>query len=590
MERFVSLLDTPYSRRGSYIALANDNAGEDIPGKSNLWLCNCRTLGYAMTSLDTPNNYRQVLLQAVRRGQVLPAELGTTPCEVRLHTAWGGFDCCIGEKKLLMLRGTDGLTLRITPPAPRFFAPVSIPSAGGPERRVIEFGMSSLLVTALKGTLRALTNCLEVTPDDSGALCVAFDDALADPAPRPVEAYPGYDDCVASVRRDFDDFCARVMPALPAAYEPRRLQALWQTWNMIVEPDDENDYHRPMVKMIHSVFEQAFAWQMPMQSVCLHRAPRLAWDLLCSCFDYQDANGRLSDAVPYKDVPGRVAMKPPVQGMALLWLMDAGVLDAAAPTAAERQWLLERMKKATEYYFNFRDSDRDGLCEYDRALETGWEDAPQYRLGMPQACPDLNALLALQLEAIARLGATAGMPEAEQAAFLRRSRELIERLLDAFWDGEQWHSFCVETGQRSENDNISFYMALLLGRRLPAEVIEKSIARLFRPGGFDSAIGLTSEPMDAPTFRGGFSSGSVITPAQFFLCLALEACGRRDLARRVAVKYCDALRSHGFFHIYNALSGGEDRSLTAYGERRLFWSAWTSSCYLFLADRYGQPE
>ena len=45
MERFVSLLDTPYSRRGSYLALANDNNGADVPGKSNLWICNCRTLG-----------------------------------------------------------------------------------------------------------------------------------------------------------------------------------------------------------------------------------------------------------------------------------------------------------------------------------------------------------------------------------------------------------------------------------------------------------------------------------------------------------------------------------------------------------------
>ena len=70
------------------------------------------------------------------------------------------------------------------------------------------------------------------------------------------------------------------------------------------------------------------------------------------------------------------------------------------------------------------------------------------------------------------------------------------------------------------------------------------------------------------------------------MCLAFEACGRADLARDVALKYCRALKEHGFFHIYNALSGCEDRSLTAFGERGLFWSAWTSSCYFFLADRY----
>ena len=589
MERFVSLLDTPYSRRGSYLALANDNRGEDVRGKSNLWICNCRTLGYAMNSLDAPNNYRQILLQAVRGGQALPAELGSTPYEVLLRTGWGGFDCCIGEKKLLMVRGTDGLTLRITPLPPRFFGPAATkPCCDGPARRVMEFSLSNLLVTPLTGTLKLGPGFLEVAPDERGVVCVAFDDCPGDPEPRPLDAYPSYEDCVQSVRADFDGFCAEVMPALPEAFEPMRLQALWQTWNMMVGPDDENDYRRPMVKMIHSIFEQAFAWQMPMQAICLHRAPKLAWELLCSCFDYQDAHGRLSDAVPYKDVPGRPAMKPPVQGAALLWLMDNGVVDAAAPSETERNWLLERMIKATDFYFNFRDSDHDGLCEYDHALETGWEDAPQYRLGMPQAAPDLNALLALQLEAIARLGALCGMPAVEQAAYTERSRALIRQLIAAFWDGEGWHSVNVETQARSQNDNISFYMALLLGKRLPAEIVEKSVARLFRPGGFDSPIGLTSEPMDAPTFRGGFSAGSVITPAQFFLCLALEACGQRDKAERVANRYCTALRAHGFFHIYNALSEREDRSLTAYGERGLFWSAWTSSCYLFLADRYGR--
>ena len=588
MEHFVSLLDTPYSRRGSYIALANDNRGEDVRGKSSLWICNCRSLGYAMTDLSAPNTYRQILLQAVKDGQPLPAEVLSTSAEVLLQTGWGGFRCCIGEKKLLMLRGGDGLTLRITPRPALFSPPPSLPSPEGAARRMVDFGLSNLLVTPLAGSLRCGPAWLEVLPDARGEVCVAFDDCPLDPEPRPVTAYPTYAACVENVEADFGGFCAGVMPALPAEYEPKRLQALWETWNMIVEPDGESDYRRPMVKMMHCIFEQAFAWQMPMQAVCLHRAPRLAWDLLCSAFDFMDVHGRLSDAVPFINTPGRPAMKPPVHGAALLWLMDHGVVDAAAPFLEERTWLLDRMIRATDFYFRFRDCDHDGLCEYHRALETGWEDAPQYRLGMPQASPDLNALLALQLEAIARLGAACGMPEEEQTAYMDRSRALIARLIDAFWDGGQWHSFCTETRQRSENDNISFYMTLLLGARLPAEIAEACVARLTRPGGFDSPIGLASEPMDAPTFRGGFSAGSVITPAQFFLCLGLEGCGHRDLAARVAKNYCAALRDHGFFHIFNPLSGREDRSLTAFGERRLFWSAWTSSCYLFLADRYGR--
>ena len=588
MSQFINLLDTPYSRRGSYMAFANDNNGLNVRGKSNLWLCNTRTLGYAMTSMSAQNTYRQMLLQPLRNGAPVAAFIDTTPYEIILRTSWGDLRFCIGEKKLMMAYGENGLALRVTPPAPRFPGPTSVPMLDGTGRHILDFSMSNLVVTPVIGTMSAKPAFLDILPDEKGVLQVAFDDCPIDPELRPVGDYPTYEACVADVKEEFDDFCERVMPSLPEPFETRRLQALWETWNMMVGPDDENDYRRPMVKMIHCIFEQAFAWQMPMQAVCLGRDPALAWDVFCSCFQFQDRHGRLSDAVPYKEVPGRPAMKPPVQGALLLWLMKNGVVEAADPSPEDRQWMLDRMIRWTEYFFSFRDCDRDGLCEYFRTLETGWEDAPQYRLGLPLASPDLNALLALQLEAIARFGALCGMPEQEQNGYMERSRKLIGQIAERFWDGEKWFAFNVETGRRSDCDNISLYLPLLLGDRLPREIVEKSIRNLFRDGGFATPFGLASEALDSPYYRGGFSSGSVITPAQFFLCLALEECGRADLAADIGRRYCLALREHGFYHIYNGLSGEEDRTLTAYGERGLFWSAWTSSCYFFLADRYGK--
>ena len=70
MDQFINLLDTPYSRRGSYMSFANDNNGVNVRGKSSLWLCNSRSLGYAMTSMASPNNYRQVLLQPISQGRM----------------------------------------------------------------------------------------------------------------------------------------------------------------------------------------------------------------------------------------------------------------------------------------------------------------------------------------------------------------------------------------------------------------------------------------------------------------------------------------------------------------------------------------
>ena len=93
---------------------------------------------------------------------------------------------------------------------------------------------------------------------------------------------------------------------------------------------------------------------------------------------------------------------------------------------------------------------------------------------------------------------------------------------------------------------------------------------------------------DSPYFHHGFTAGSVIIPAQLILCLALEACGREDLAKEMGLRYARTLRDNGMFHIINALDGSGERGLVAFGEKQLFWSAWASSGYLFFADRYGK--
>ena len=72
------------------------------------------------------------------------------------------------------------------------------------------------------------------------------------------------------------------------------------------------------------------------------------------------------------------------------------------------------------------------------------------------------------------------------------------------------------------------------------------------------------------------------------MTVAMEECGRPDLAREIALRYLGTLRDHGLFHTHNALTGQPDRSMVAFDEKYLFWSAWSASIYLYMADRYGK--
>jgi 3-dehydroquinate dehydratase-2 len=178
MEQFVDLLDAPYSRRGSYFAFANDNLrAENVLGMSNLWLCNCRSVNYAMTDLTRPNNYRQVLLQPVKDGRLLPAFLNTTPEEVAVETAAGAIRFCIAERRCVLAHSSDGLTLRISPRPDWMGGQISVQVG---ESHDVEFGTGRLRITPLRGTLHRCPGGLELAPDDAGVAEAAFEDYLAE--------------------------------------------------------------------------------------------------------------------------------------------------------------------------------------------------------------------------------------------------------------------------------------------------------------------------------------------------------------------------------------------------------------------------
>jgi glycogen debranching enzyme len=303
-----------------------------------------------------------------------------------------------------------------------------------------------------------------------------------------------------------------------------------------------------------------------------------------SSFDHMDKNGRLVDTLTYRAQPSE-GLKPPIHGLALLWLMKNR--DLSGITLEDKLWTWEGLERWTNYWLKFRDCDRDGIVEYQNIIETGWEDSPTYMAGFPNATPELNAMIALNMEALAKFGREIGKDKAVCDEWQAKSEELVARIPEVFWNGEKWFAFNPDTGKKSDSDSIALYSTLMLGKRLPREIIDKSIETLFGPVGFNTEFGLASEATTSPYFRHGFAAGSIITPAQFLMAHALEECGRPDLAREVANKYCAILRDHGFFHIHNALTGREDRSMTAFGERGLFWSAWASSCYFYLAEKYG---
>jgi hypothetical protein len=582
---FVDPLDMPFSRRGAYLCLANGNGGSNELGKAELWIANSRQRGNDRNvgTIFSSNHFRQVRLELVYDGEPCQSVISTTPYELTLESARGSVSFCIADLKYIRCRGGDGLTLRVTPISQGMMlgGPLFVDMLDGTYKS--SFGNYFMLYVPAVGTLKpGPRGSIELTPDDSGAIEMIFEESLVEPKRR--ESYETYDEGLAAVKADFEIFKARLAPSFPEKYAARGEEALWTVWGLTVLPEEGTLYKHRMVKMIRASFEGAFSWQHGMHAFFLSSDLDLAWELLISCFDNQDATGNVADSVAY--IGHGDTTKPPVHGVGLIWLMEH--FDISTRPKAELEFLYNGLVNWTNYHLNYRDLDRDGLYEFQNAGETGWESGSSFRIGFPLAMPDANAYLALDEEAIARLGRIIGRPEDECAYWENKSKDTIQKIIDTFWTIEGWVAKNIMTGERAGLESIIPSCVLVLGKRLPQEIIDRTISLVFDTPGFVTPYGLASERLDSPYFQHGWCQGSIATPVQALMAVGLENCGRADLAKSVALGYLTALTDNGLLHIHDPYTGlKENGSIEFWGEKVMFNSGWAAANYIFFAQRYG---
>ncbi len=585
---FVDPLQMPFSRRGSYICFANKNGGSNEYAKAQLWLSTARQRASDRNtgSVFSDNHFRQFHLEIIKDGLPRQGVISTTPYELKLESMFGSIVFCIGDLKYAKCRSTDGLTLRISPGsgAGMLGGPVAFNLLDGSWKT--NFGNYFMLFVPAAGTMnQGPMNSIELVPDKNGVIEMAMEESLVDPKRR--ASYLTYDKCVAAVKADFDDFVKRTAPSFTKKYEECGLQALWTLWGLTVIPDGETVYKHRMIKMIRSSFESAFSWQQAMHTMFLSHDLELAWELLLSCFDVQDSTGRIADSLAYTG--GGETMKPPVQGLGLLWLVEH--CDISGLPRKEMEILWDRMEKWTNFHLEYRDLDKDGIFENHNPGETGWEDGSYFRIGFPLASPDMNAYLALQEEALSKLGRLIGKSEKICRYWDDKSKDTIKKIIDMFWTNDGWTAFNIVTKERSKATGIPLYCALVLGKRLPQKIIDRSIEIIYSQPGFDTPFGLASEMLDSPYFKHGWCAGSIATPVQALMAIAFENCGRPDLARPLAKKYLDTMINHGLYHIHDTFTGEmeyKNAGFKFFGEQELFNSGWTAGTYIFFAGRYGK--
>jgi hypothetical protein len=573
----------PFSRRGSYICLANANGGSPQRGSAQLWLSTARMRRNDRNngSIFTENHFRQIRVEIIKDGAAVEASISTSPYELILSSDIGEARFCIGDEKYLSCRSEDGIALRLTHGVDTQLL------MGAPFTDLFDgsfrssFGNYFMLFTPLAGLIRASDGpSVELLPDADGVLEVVMEEALVNPKRR--ERYMSYDECVSAVKADYDAFAETILPKIDGALARRAPQAAWTLWGLTSVPDGETVYRRRMIRMIRSSFEAAFSWQHGMHAVFFSSYDlKFAWELLLSCFDCQDSTGRIADSLAY-DGPGDT-MKPPVQGLGYLWL--ARRYDISIFPKDEMEFLWNGMERWTRFHLEYRDLDGDGIFENQSAGETGWEAASYFNLGFPLASPDTNAYLALQMEALADLGRRIGKDEKTCAYWENMTKQTVDKIVSMFWDSDAgcWNAVNIMTKNRAGALSAVPACTLVLGGRLPRDVVDKTVAHIFDSPGFLTPFGVASESQSSPYFNNNWCSGSIDTPIQALLLMALEDCGMHERARDLARRYLSVFDENRMMHIHDSKTGAPVDSIRFFTEETLFNSGWTAGCYIFCA-------
>lgn len=568
----------PFSAQGSLMSVMTTR---DVPYEQrndDLYL--------SLTKSNGGNLARSSLarISLIQDGKEVPYQYTATFTTLRLDSAAGYVEFCM-EKNLLHFRG-KGVTLR--------FSCKMEPHEGGCSREdgSFEVGfalMGKFLFVPLAGQFHydAVWNWRMIRPDD-----MTFD--FVPQEPRGLEGvvhgylsnelrrenYTPFDECVARNQAALDQWANKYPKVAPEFEETARV-AVYTIWSHVMEPDGL--LRDRVVYMSRNHLVDAFGWQQSYQAMAAWRDPETAWQFLHTMFDYQLPAGQIPDWINSMSAM-YLCTKPPFQGFAATWLLEHA--DLSGLTRQQYLWLYEPLCKWTNWWLDYRDSDHDGVPQYNHGDESGWDDASIFAKGVPLESADLCAYLHLQTEVLYKLAERIGL-HSQAKVWKEKSQFLYDRMMD-FWDGERFVPTLSTTHEKVYSDSIAVYQPIILGKRLPQEVIDKIASQL--EAGYVTEFGIASEKLGSPlfSFTNCFLRGNLVAPVQLMMAAGLYEAGKKELAQTIARRFCRKVVRDGFalchypFDREDLVRESPEFNL-AFGSDILLATSWTAAIFLFLA-------
>jgi len=520
------LSDVPFSRKLSYLSIGEEKTSSygELPGK-HLYISRFVKRYRPTREPGVPTSPSLMDIIPMKGGQGLSYRATASPALLNVETEDGFVQFCFDKPDLIRIRGKKvelQFCGRIQPEE------IALDCLDGTYQISYE-RIGEFLFVPLKGKASFVREqksnghtdfTFSILPDKDGVfeICLHYSRSCV----RLPSSYRPFEDCIEEVQGDFEDWYAMYPEVLPY-YEYTKRISVYGIWICYVAPGG-------ILKNNAILFQRndtAFSWHSAYNAMAIVNDPDMAVHMLMTAFSLQDEYGELPDMFDDNHF-NILATKPPFHGAAVLYMLE---LMGDRITKEHCALMYDRLAGWCNWWLTFRDTDRDGVPQYNQGCESGMDTTVMLSKGVPAECPDLISYIILFEEALGHLAKRLGKDKESQEWFAK-SQKLLDDLIKDFWDGSKFIARLSSSHVPVEPDGLEGYTPVMLGSRLPKEIIDQIVDDIEKNYMTDLGLAPLPRHQKAPiVFVDGFD--------QLRFCLGLYQAGKKELAVRIMTSYCE---------------------------------------------------
>ncbi|MCS5717959.1 glycogen debranching protein [Herbiconiux sp. CPCC 205763] len=556
-ESSFDIREIPFSRRGSWLDISPVVGLHTV--RENLHLVSHQTGMHAIFAFEP-----------VQNGLPVEAVIDATPASLRWRTPTGVIEAVFENDSTLRLRGRTS-DLRIADATPEltpftgsylFHDPID----GALVFTSYETGRR-YRVTSLTGTLTATGT--ELLGAGERSLVAGGDEwELAveeyETARSPYSPTLAFDDAVASIAGEFDEYVDRIAP-WRSERTPAVSAACYVLWSATVSP--RGFLERESIFMSKHWMDKVWSWDHCFNALALAPGlPEEAIDQFRIVFDFQEPAGALPDSVTHSEVLYNF-VKPPVHGWAF------GKIRRALETPLDESVLSEiydSLVRWTRFWLDSRRVPGHPLAHYQHGNDSGWDNSTTFDHDRLIEAPDLAAFLVVQLDVLAGLATELGRTD-DVSEWQTEGRSMREALL-GLWDGDTFVARAATHGRPSKKSSLLNALPIVAAPHLSEEITGLLAVRISQ---HLTEFGPATQLVDSEEYESdGYWRGPIWAPSTAIIEDGLRRAGETELADLISERFRRLCERSGFAENFDALTGEglRDRAYT-----------WTASCYLTFA-------